>query len=169
MRARDHAERERIIEQRRNIVDQRRARRECGFHHRRFACVDRNRRAARDQPLDHGQNAFLLIFFPDHRRAGARRFTTDIDDRRTLRRHFDTECGGCGGIVEQIAAARKTVRRHIENCHDLRLIEPDHAFAELERRTRRERARNHAARRFALIGRQARKEFIDPVDRHQRA
>ena len=37
------------------------------------------------------------------------------------------------GIVEKLAAIGKTVRRHIEDAHDLRLVEPHSARAQLQR------------------------------------
>ena len=121
----------------RDVVDHVRAGGERGFHHRRAAGVDADRRAHRHAVLDRGDRALDLVAFPHRRRAGPRAFAADVDDRRAGLEHRRGVRLRLLGIVEELAAVGKAVGRDVEDAHDLRLVEPDRALAELQRRVRR--------------------------------
>ena len=127
--ARDDLHRAVVVAQRRNIVDDAGTRGERRLHHRGLARVDRYRDTALRQRGDDALDAPDLVAFPDERRAWARRFAADVDDRGACRRHGETGIGRGGGI-DMLAAVGKAVGGDVEDADDLRLVQPHRAFAE---------------------------------------
>src|SRR5690606_8687791 len=88
-----------------------------------------------------------------------------IDDRRTGLEHGRGVCVGLLRIVEELAAIGKAVGRHVEDAHDLRLVEADGPLSQLQRRMRRGET---GPLRFSLgpdAVRQPSKRRIDPTRR----
>ena len=126
----------RIVAQSRNVVDQMRARAQRRLHHRRAPGVRTDRRASRSQPFDRRDHAFKLVAFPHRRCARTGAFAAHIDDRRARLKHGRGVGIGHIGIVHELPAIGEAVGRHVEDAHDLRLIEPDRARAALQRGVR---------------------------------
>ncbi len=134
-RRRDDPGRAIVMGQSGNVIDHPRSRHQRGLDHRGFARVDGHRRAARGELLDDRQDALDLVAFPHIVSAGPGRFAADVDQRRPCRRHHGAGLGGGAGVGE-LAAIGETVGRGVDNAHNLRLVEPDCATAQLKRWTR---------------------------------
>ena len=101
--------------------------------HRRAAAVYRDRGAGSGQGLDDRDHALRLVAFPDGGGAGAGRFPADVDQRRARRKHRVSVFERSLGPVEELAPVGEAVGRYVENAHDLRLVEPQHALATANR------------------------------------
>ena len=114
-----------------DVVDQRRAGAERGFHHACLAGVDRHRGAARAERGDQRQHPLDLVAFPHRLGAGPGAFAADVEHRSACLTGRETlvDAGSDPSI-------RKTVGGRIEDRHHLRMVEPDGARAQLQRRTR---------------------------------
>ncbi len=133
---RNHLERARIVRESGHIVDDMRARRQCGLHDGRLARVGRDDDAALREALDDGHDAGDLVAFPDRLRAGPRGLAADIDDGDAGDLHGEARIGRLVRIADQLATVREAVRRHVEDAHDLWAIEAQHPFAQLQRGAR---------------------------------
>ena len=133
----DHFGRARIVGQRRHVVDQPRAGPERRRHHVRLARVDRHRRAAAGELADDRHDALDLVAFPHRLRAGPGRFAADIDDRRAFARPCRAPASAAAAASAKLPAVGEAVGRRVEDAHHLRLVEPDGALAQLQRRPRR--------------------------------
>ena len=134
---RHHLQRAIIPQQGRDVVNDRRPRRQRGLHHRGLARVDRDERAAAREPFDHGDDAANLVAFPHGGGTRPRRFAADIDQRCTGRRQHHAGTGGRSRIVVQRAAVGEAVGRDVEDARDARLVEAQRALAQHQRCARR--------------------------------
>jgi hypothetical protein len=140
-----------------------------GFHHRRAARVDAHRRAHRDRVLDRGDRALDLVAFPHRRRARAGALAADVEDCGAGLVHRRGVGFGFLGIVEELAAVGEAVGGDVENAHDLRLVEPDRARAELQRRVHRAQPGPLPPGLGTELVGQALEHPVDPRRRHKLA
>ena len=108
----------RVEAQRRDVVDDRRARLERGARDGGLGRVDadRHRAARRERPHDRHHPPQLLLE-RDRRGAGAGGLAADVEDVRALRREAQPVFHGGAG-VEEGAAVREGVRGHVDDAHD---------------------------------------------------
>ncbi len=148
-----------VEKQGRYVIDQGGACGHCSVHDRGLAGVDGDSGSRTGQTADQRFNAGNFVPFPHQRRAGACGFTADIDDGGTSAGHGERRIDGRFDIPI-FPAVGKTVGRHIDDTHHLRLVQTDRPLPQLQGRARRCQAGVKLPATRLLFRRNAGEKFV---------